>query len=294
MSEPVHPCSKASTIDDIDTRVIELSTNRAWERYGKQLDDAGVAAAVAARASGGPDAYRAKLESFDASGASALPGVLVVREGDLLGVVAGSADSVDLAPMLLLFKRADMPQAALRVGDALVKRPAASALRCSRFQRVVDGGGAMKLSRVRRVLTRRLAWLTAKAEGAPPGSALVEERDALETLLARENVRAVFLTPHHQFPTTAVMSPLAKAMEALSVEQLMDFASRLEMIAAIVRRRAEPHHQRRREEDRVAVGRMCAARRPHASRPSSRTTVMRGRTEKLLPVRRLRQNLSPI
>ena len=30
--------------------------------------------------------------------------------------------------------------------------------------------------------------------------------DALETLLARENVRAVFLTPHHQFPTTAVMS----------------------------------------------------------------------------------------
>ena len=44
----------------IDARVIELSTNRAWERYGKQLDDAGVAAAVAARTSGGPDAYRAK------------------------------------------------------------------------------------------------------------------------------------------------------------------------------------------------------------------------------------------
>ena len=30
--------------------------------------------------------------------------------------------------------------------------------------------------------------------------------DALEALLTRENVRAVFLTPHHQFPTTAVMS----------------------------------------------------------------------------------------
>jgi GntR family transcriptional regulator/MocR family aminotransferase len=30
--------------------------------------------------------------------------------------------------------------------------------------------------------------------------------DALEALLSRENVRAVFLTPHHQFPTTAVMS----------------------------------------------------------------------------------------
>ena len=30
--------------------------------------------------------------------------------------------------------------------------------------------------------------------------------DALESLLAREKVRAVFLTPHHQFPTTTVMS----------------------------------------------------------------------------------------
>src|SRR5262249_3498540 len=30
--------------------------------------------------------------------------------------------------------------------------------------------------------------------------------DALENVLAAEKVRAVFLTPHHQFPTTAVMS----------------------------------------------------------------------------------------
>ena len=30
--------------------------------------------------------------------------------------------------------------------------------------------------------------------------------DALETLLARERIRAVFTTPHHQFPTTSVMS----------------------------------------------------------------------------------------
>ena len=35
--------------------------------------------------------------------------------------------------------------------------------------------------------------------------------DALETLLSRENVRAVFLTPHHQFPTTAVMSRSRRA-----------------------------------------------------------------------------------
>jgi GntR family transcriptional regulator/MocR family aminotransferase len=30
--------------------------------------------------------------------------------------------------------------------------------------------------------------------------------DALESLISRERVRAVFLTPHHQFPTTVVMS----------------------------------------------------------------------------------------
>jgi GntR family transcriptional regulator/MocR family aminotransferase len=31
--------------------------------------------------------------------------------------------------------------------------------------------------------------------------------DALEALLSREPIRAVFMTPHHQFPTTSVMSP---------------------------------------------------------------------------------------
>jgi isoquinoline 1-oxidoreductase len=36
-----------------------------------------------------PDAYRARLESFDDTEARKLPGVKVVREGDLLGVIAG-------------------------------------------------------------------------------------------------------------------------------------------------------------------------------------------------------------
>jgi GntR family transcriptional regulator/MocR family aminotransferase len=31
--------------------------------------------------------------------------------------------------------------------------------------------------------------------------------DALDALLSRERIRAVFTTPHHQFPTTSVMSP---------------------------------------------------------------------------------------
>lgn len=35
--------------------------------------------------------------------------------------------------------------------------------------------------------------------------------DALESLLAQQPVRAVFLTPHHQFPTTAVMPPQRRA-----------------------------------------------------------------------------------
>ncbi|MGO4702485.1 MocR-like pyridoxine biosynthesis transcription factor PdxR [Dyella sp. 2RAB6] len=35
--------------------------------------------------------------------------------------------------------------------------------------------------------------------------------DALETVLAHERVRAVLVTPHHQFPTAAVMSPSRRA-----------------------------------------------------------------------------------
>jgi hypothetical protein len=44
----------------IDAHVIELTTNREYERFVAQLDEAGVAAAAASRASVGPDAYRAK------------------------------------------------------------------------------------------------------------------------------------------------------------------------------------------------------------------------------------------
>lgn len=41
----------------------------------------------------------------------------------------------------------------------------------------------MKLTKVKSVLTRRLAWLTAKASKSPDNGAVVAERDALETLL---------------------------------------------------------------------------------------------------------------
>lgn len=41
----------------------------------------------------------------------------------------------------------------------------------------------MKLARVQRVMTRRLAWLTAKAIEAPTNGAVADERDALHTLM---------------------------------------------------------------------------------------------------------------
>ena len=44
----------------IDKGVVTLTTNREWERYTQALDQQGVAAAVAARASTSPEAYRAK------------------------------------------------------------------------------------------------------------------------------------------------------------------------------------------------------------------------------------------
>ena len=59
------------------------------------------------------------------------------------------------------------------------------------------------------------AWSVLKLAGARlvplPLDADGLDVDALEALLAREHVRAVFLTPHHQFPTTSVMSQERRA-----------------------------------------------------------------------------------
>jgi GntR family transcriptional regulator/MocR family aminotransferase len=55
------------------------------------------------------------------------------------------------------------------------------------------------------------AWRSLKNAGAQlfplPVDAGGLDIDALETLLATRPIRAVFITPHHQFPTTSVMSP---------------------------------------------------------------------------------------
>ncbi|MFI4970870.1 MAG: PLP-dependent aminotransferase family protein, partial [Lysobacterales bacterium] len=59
------------------------------------------------------------------------------------------------------------------------------------------------------------AWSVLKLAGARlvpmPLDADGLDVDALEALLAEQRVRAVFLTPHHQFPTTTVMSQARRA-----------------------------------------------------------------------------------
>ena len=56
----------------------------------------------------------------------------------------------------------------------------------------------------------RPAWAALRAAGARLAPLPVDEHgldvDALVSLAARERVRAVYVTPHHQYPTTAVLS----------------------------------------------------------------------------------------
>ncbi len=59
------------------------------------------------------------------------------------------------------------------------------------------------------------AWRSLKAAGAQllpvPVDAKGLDIDALEVLLAERSIRAIFITPHHQFPTTTVMAPERRA-----------------------------------------------------------------------------------
>lgn len=59
------------------------------------------------------------------------------------------------------------------------------------------------------------AWSVLKLAGAHLLPITVDgdglDVDALEAVLLRQTIRAVFLTPHHQFPTTTVMSPARRA-----------------------------------------------------------------------------------
>jgi GntR family transcriptional regulator / MocR family aminotransferase len=88
---------------------------------------------------------------------------------------------------------------------------------------------------VARVLVRPGDVVAVEAFGYPPAWSVLElagarllplpldhdglDVDALQALLPRQRIRAVFLTPHHQFPTTVVMSAARRARLArLAVE----------------------------------------------------------------------------
>ncbi|HVX67994.1 MAG TPA: molybdopterin cofactor-binding domain-containing protein [Bryobacteraceae bacterium] len=72
-----------------------------------------------------PDAYRAALESFDDSEARALPGVRVVHEGDLLGVVAPDPETAARAAGLIKARWRAEP---LPSPDSLIERFRATAV----------------------------------------------------------------------------------------------------------------------------------------------------------------------
>lgn len=77
---------------------------------------------------------------------------------------------------------------------------------------VVEMLGYPPARRVMRLAGARLLPLPVDRDGL--------DVDALETLLARESIRAVLLTPHHQFPTTVVMPAARRARLAkMSLEQ---------------------------------------------------------------------------
>ena len=67
------------------------------------------------------------------------------------------------------------------------------------------------------------AWSMLKLTGAHLLPVPIDEDgldvDALEMLLARERLRAVFVTPHHQFPTNTVMAPHRRARLAALAAQ---------------------------------------------------------------------------
>lgn len=88
---------------------------------------------------------------------------------------------------------------------------------------VITRGSQMALDLVARALVRpgdvvavealgyRPAWAVLRLAGATlapiPVDAQGLDVDALGALLAKQKIRAVYLTPHHQYPTTAVLSP---------------------------------------------------------------------------------------
>ncbi|HEY2734190.1 MAG TPA: PLP-dependent aminotransferase family protein, partial [Polyangiales bacterium] len=104
---------------------------------------------------------------------------------------------------------------------------------------LITRGSQMALSLVARALIRPGDIVAVEAFGYPPAFAALEQAGArlvpiavdgqglkvplLAALVARERVRALYLTPHHQYPTTVQLSP-ARRLELLALAARERFA----------------------------------------------------------------------
>lgn len=141
-----------------------------------------------------PDAYRAHLESFDDSAARALPGVQVIRDGDLLGVVAPDRQTALEAARLVQAKWKPEPLPSLdEMRETFrTKSIAPVEVKDTRYPPLIrQGDPEAALSKAHRRL-HSTYWLPPIAHVAlEPRAAIAEWRDG--TLIVRCGKQAPFL-----------------------------------------------------------------------------------------------------
>ncbi len=120
------------------------------------------------------------------------------------------------------------PQGHARLREALAQMLCTTrGLACAREGLLITRGSQMAIDLCARLLLKPGDAVAVEALGHPQvcsalrrsGAELLPvpvdadglSLDALERLSARRKLRAVYLTPHHQFPTTAVLSPARRA-----------------------------------------------------------------------------------
>ncbi|HWL84450.1 MAG TPA: PLP-dependent aminotransferase family protein [Polyangiaceae bacterium] len=183
-----------------------------------------------------------------------------VRSGRGAIVHVGGLPDPRLVPVIWLaraFRRALRSKGALeyahRYGDPSLRRALAAILLeargidCNEDDILVTGGSQMGIDLVARALVRPgdvvavedpgypPAWDALRLAGAELAPVAVDEgglrTDALEALAKKKPLRAIYTTPHHQFPTTVTMSParrlallaFARARGVAIVEDDYDF-----------------------------------------------------------------------
>jgi hypothetical protein len=95
----------------------------------------------------------------------------------------------------------------------------------------------MKLVRVQRVLTKRLAWLTAKATSLPKRHPVAQERDALHTLLRCQAMLDVEQVARHAAACESRVLPAEQRTKARAkrgdelVGRVLEFVVRVQRAA---------------------------------------------------------------